>query len=471
MRTGSGDGAGGAAKVSLASSEGPVARLRLMAAHGLILRSVVSVMAGLIVAGAEEARAEQAPTPQSGAPVQTAGPANTRVPADTGVPAKSGATAKTGAPAGKRAPLLPVGANEIMKLTAEAGFVDDVVAYDNGRVAYVVADTATKAELHVVQFGCTTCIAAKQEIVVDLSPVTLRPVALRLMGQRAFVVGTTADGNQVGALIELAKKTATPVYKVGPAAHVSVIARDGATRVAVHKTTATKTGTRHEVELFAVETGKRVAAGKPSELDKDHHKKLDFRVNHWSDGWTRVSGLKGGEWNRKENIRGADSEATYDLVTGAFVENKPIADVVEQRKRYQTLAEAGGRLELVRMTWDNNAVVVWTRGQPRTIELDQSIQTYDPKSLQGIVAADGSAWIALKVDPVNADAVARKKADPEYLDLFRVGAGETKAVRKGRIPSKGVRLTLGAFDGYVWLLERSTSFDRGGRSITIYQLP
>jgi hypothetical protein len=382
-----------------------------------------------------------------------------------GAPASSQAQPK-GAPAQQIS-----GANLIMKLSPEAGFIDDVIAYDNQRVAYVVADTSTKAELRVVQLGCTKCVEAKQELVVDLSPVTLRPTAIRLVGQRAFVVGATEDGNQVGALVDLGKRTDGTIYKVGPAAHVTVIQRDGVPRVAVHRTTATKTGTRHAIELLALDTGKRVAAGKPFELDGDHHKKLDFRVNHWADGWTRAHGLKGGEWSKKENQRMPDTEATYDLVTGKFVDNRPIAEVVEQRKRYQSLAEAGGQLDFLRMTWDNTAVQVWHRGQPRSIEIDQSLAHYDPKSLQGVVSSDGSAWIALKIDPVNADAVARKKADPEFLDIFRVGAGESRATRKARIPARNQRFRFGTIDGaHFWLLERSSGFDRGGRSVTIYQL-
>lgn len=381
--------------------------------------------------------------------------------------------AKMQAPA--KPPLTLTGASEVMKLTAAAGFVDDVIAYDNQRVAYIVADTATKAELHVVQLGCAKCIEQKQEITVDLSPVTLRPVALRLIGQRAFVIGATEDGNQVAALVDLGKKAATSVYKLGPATHITLVTYNGAQRVSVHKTSVTKTGVKHDLELIALETGKRVAVGKAFELEKDFNKKLDFHVNHWSEGWTRVSGLKGGEWNKKDNQRGPDTEATYDLVAGKFVDNKSITNVVEQRKRYQLLADAGGQLDFVRMAWDNSAVHVWSHGTSRAIELDQSIQDYDPKSLQGVVNADGSAWLALKVDPVNAGAVGRKKADPEYLDIFRINAGETKATRKARVPAKDLRFKFGTVANpgaadYVWLLERSTGFDRGGRSITIYQL-
>lgn len=367
-------------------------------------------------------------------------------------------------------PLLPIGASVVMKLTAESGFVDEVLAFDNQRLAYVVADTSTKSELHVVQFGCAKCIEDKQEIVVDLSPITLRPIALKLVGQKALVIGATEDGNQVAAMVDLGKKQATSSYRLGPAAHISLVTRDGKQSIAVHKTAATKTGVRHTIDLMAIETGKKISTGKAFELDKDHHKKLDFKVNHWSDGWTRVSGLKGGEWNKKDNQRSPDTEATYDLVSAKFVEDKAIGNVVEQRKRYQMLADAGGQLEFLRMAWDNSAIHIWSRGVSRSVEIDQPLTNYDFKSLQGVVAADGSAWIMLKIDPVNADAVARKKADPEYVDIFRINAGETKAVRKARIPAKDLRFKFGTIDNYIWLLERQTGFDRGGRSVSIYQL-
>jgi hypothetical protein len=320
-----------------------------------------------------------------------------------------------------------------------------------------------------VQLGCATCIEAKQEVVVDLAPVTLRPTSLRLIGQRAFVIGATDDGNQVAALVELASKTAKPVYKLGPATHITLITRDGKPRIAVHKASATKVGTRHDVELFALETGKRLAKGRTLQLDKDHEKKLDLRVNHWSDGWTRAGGIKGGEFIKKQNVRSPDTEATYDLIAGKFIDNKPIADLFEQRKRYQILATAGGQLDFLRMKPDNTAIEIWRKGALAAVTLDQPVAQYDPKSLQGVINPDGSAWIALKVDPVNAEAVARKKADPEYLDVFRAGP-DGRATRKARILSKGTRHRFGVFDNFFWLLEKSTGFDRGGRVLTIYQL-
>ncbi len=355
-----------------------------------------------------------------------------------------------------------VGATEARTITAPAGFIDDAIAFDATRLAYVVADGQTKSELHVIT-GAT-------ETVTDLAPLTLHPIAIELLGSRAFVTGVDANSEQVGGLVELAKDAKKPIlYRVGPAQHLTLVKRDGAKRIALHRLE----GTRHEIELVSLETGKRIAA-RGFELDAaDTNKALDFHVNHWSEGWTRAHGLKGGEWDPKENMRMPAVEATYDVVTGKIIERHPITDLFEQRKRYQVLADAkssvGSSIDFVRYSWDNSRIVAWRAGKATPIELDQPLAQYDPKSLQGSIEADGSTWIALKVDPVNPEAVARQKADPEYFDLFKAGA-DGKAVRKMRVLASEKRFRFGVMRDRIWLLERSNGFDRGGTALRIYTL-
>jgi len=392
-----------------------------------------------------------------------------------------------------------VGAMEIERFQAPTGFIDDAIAFDDTRFAYVVADGAQKCELNVIGPAATPTGPAatpttpapaagsgsgsgatptSNGLVVDLAPITLHPLTLKLMGPRVFVTGLDANNAQVAALVELS--TGKPVYKLGPAKNITVITRDGKPRVAVHRVT----GTKHEVELDAIETGKRVAAGHALELDaSDTSKALELEVNHWSDGWTKAYGIKGGEWDRKENQRSPDVEATYDLIAGKLIDKHPIADLFEQRKRFQVLeqAKADAKLDFVRMSWDNANVVAWRAGKAQNIELDQTLGQYDPKSLQGVLESDGTTWIALKVDPVNPDAVARKKADPEYVDIFKAGS-DGKAVRKVRVLATGAMLKLGVLpkstaaarggrpEDLLWLLERSPGFDRGGKALMIYKL-
>lgn len=385
---------------------------------------------------------------------------------------------------------LPEGPARLVELTeglrfaTAVGFIDDPVASDAGHVVYVVADSASRAEAHVVT------VAGGSDQVVDLAPITLHPVALTLLGTKLFVVGADDNGAEVGGLIELSPappkaarhRPTEPgpplvmpapaiVYRVGPATHVTVITRDGKPRVALHRTVpikGAKGGTRHEVELLALETGKRV--GKPHALELDGNgdsKALELHVNHWADGMTRALGIKAGEWDRKADMRLPDGEATFDLITGAVVDRQPIGDLFEQRRRFGVLADAGGRLDFVAMAWDLSGLQLWRHGRPQPITLDQPLAGYDLKSLQGVVAADGSAWLALKIDPVNAAAVERKKADVEYLDLFHVDASGA-ATRKGRVLAAGIRHRLLVLGGQPWLVERNAGFDRGGRSLTQY---
>jgi hypothetical protein len=438
-----------------------------------------------------------------------------------------------------------VGLKEVARYTTPVGFIDDPVAADEHRIAYVVADAASKAELHVVTVGAGSAAApstgtagagasgagasgasatgapgggangagvsgagggagarggagagggavasgagastggSSGDQIADLSAVTLHPTALEFVGTRVFVVGANEDGSQMAALVDLADRgkskpagasgaSVSVIYKLPAATHIAVITRDGKRVVAVHRQSPNHSGHRHEVELVSLETGRRIATGRALELEADGSSKaLDFRINHWGDGMTRAFGIKGGEWNKKEDQRSPDVEASYDLITGKFADQHPIPDLFEQRKRYQILADAGGRIDFLRVAPDGNLVQVWQAAKPRAIELDQPLAAYDPKSLLGVVASDGSAWFAIKIDPVNPEAVARKKADPEYLDVFHVGT-DTKAIRKARILAPKVRHWFGSItNNRFWLIERNTGFERGGRALAIYQL-
>jgi hypothetical protein len=366
---------------------------------------------------------------------------------------------------GKPEPL--IGATEVTRITPPAGFIDDVVAFDDQRLVYVIADAATKAEAHVVT------LATGADAVVDLAAVTLHPTALALLGPRLLVIGTADDNSQTAALVEIAATGKLPpgkiIYRVSPATHITVVPRDGKPRLVVDRVTPAGDGTSHQVELLAIDTGRRLAIGHALELDASGtHKKLGLHVNHWADGGSHAIGIRAGSYNPKSDQRSPDDEATYDLVTNKFVEHADITDLFEQRKRYQALAEAGGTLDFVRIAWDNASLQVWHAGKPHALELDQPLAAYDLKSLTAVVTADGGAWLALKIDPVNAEAVARKKADVEYLDIFRAGP-DGKAVRKARVLATGVRHRFGAFGDRFWLIERNNGFDRGGRALVVYQ--
>lgn len=360
-----------------------------------------------------------------------------------------------------------VGATQVTKIAPEEGFVDDVVATDDARIAYIVTDGSTKATLHALT------LATNADVTADISGVTLHPVGLYLVGKNALVVGQLEDGQQIAQLVELGGKKI--LYKLGPATHITVIARDGKQRIVVNKEGApTKTAIREEIALYAIENGAKLGAGSLEVDEAGTAPKLDFKINHWTDGMSRAVGVKGGTWDPKENERMPDTEATYDVVAGKFVEKKPISDLFEQRKRFTLLHEQGEnrtplKRDFFKFAWDNQSVALWHDSVGRTLELDQALNQYDPKSIQGVGMPDGSAWFTLRVDPTNAAAVERKKADPEYLDIFHVGT-DTKAQRKARVYAKGHRFFFGTAGTGFWLLDRSNGLERGSTNLAVYKL-
>ena len=72
------------------------------------------------------------------------------------------------------------------------------------------------------------------------------------------------------------------------------------------------------------------------------------------------------------------------------------------------------------------------------------------------------------VDPVNPAAVARKKADPEYLDVFELDG--SRAVRRARILAVKKKLTWGWAGDTLWVLEKNVGFARGGKALRLFHL-
>jgi len=362
-------------------------------------------------------------------------------------------------PAGKAMPV--VGATEVFRFTPATGFVDDPIGTDGTRVAFVVADTAGTAELHVIDRA-----GAELAPAIDLAPITVKPRALAFVGDRVLVIGGDPDA-QLAGLVDLKGKL---LYKTPTATRITLVTRDGKPRLALYTSEPSKLGTRHAVELRAVETGKRI--GKVRALDVDgagKNAKLDFRINHWTTGFTRVVGIKAGTWNKRENQQSPDVEATYDLVSGKFVATADIPDLLAQRKRFAVLEAADGADAFVRLKEDLSEVELWQDGQRTGIALDQPLVLYgDPRRSLDLAAGPAGPWIALQIDPVNVEAVKRKKADPEYWDLFQVDGA--KATRRARLPAPGQRFRFGFAGDRLWVLERNVGFDRGGKSLALYTL-
>jgi hypothetical protein len=359
-------------------------------------------------------------------------------------------------------PLIGVTASATIKPVK--GFIDDPVAFDGARLAYVNTDSATFTDLVVFD------VAGAKELVRTPLPADLGdPSALDFAGPRLVLVTRDEDASARAAVFGADGQLQR---KIGPAADITLVTIGGQPRLALHRTKVKNQTTTHELELVDLDKGKRV--GKLRTLDADARGKvarLDFTINHWTDGFTHAVGTKGGHWDPKEDQRTPDVYADYDLTTGAFT-TAPIDDPLAMAHRFQVGAARpkGWRSTFVRMSDDLASVELWQHGVPKPITLDQPLGQYLAHSFSGGLQPDGTIWIAIVVDPVNPAAVKRKVADPEYTDLYKVDAAAGTATRVARVLAPRKQHLWGVNGKQWWMLERSNGWSHGGTQLTVYAI-
>jgi len=361
-------------------------------------------------------------------------------------------------------------------IAPRSGFVDDPVEFGGAasRLVYVTSDASKQCELHVLDVTQGFAEIAS----IDLSATTTAPTEVRFVlgGEAFFVVyrvGVDDDSPKAAVLLDASGKE---LRKFGPATDVRLVTYEGDPVVSTYDVSQkrTKKGevvVTHTVEAVALETGKRIGRKMSLEADDTGYvKKLDFRIQYWSDGYLSATGVKGGTWDRKEDQRSPDVAARYDVPRHTFASRTPIKNVTEHARDIQILAEHSNQSSFVRITNDLGGLR-WARaGKEVAIELAEPFHHYDPKSLSYQPAVDGGIYFSLTIDPVNADAVARKKADPKWLDLYRVAPGASKAKRVGRLLVDKRRVEWTADEGYWAVLAKHVGFSRGGTKLDVYKV-
>lgn len=349
----------------------------------------------------------------------------------------------------------------------ETGLVDTVTAADGGGLlAYVLADAADHAEIHVLD------VTSNAEVrTFDISAFTAAPERMWFVGKGAssslLVTARNQDQLVVGALYDA---KGVKLKGFGPADTIAMIpSAKGKPQIMVRKVAPAKAGETYTVQLYQpTKKAKKIGKAKKLALIDGANAKLGFRLNHWSRDFTVAVGIKEGEWSKKEDVRLPDVEARFDLITGKMT-TKSMGDLRAHKQRFDALAGATARPAIyAQITQSQDGVEVWRDEVPSVVSLDQAFELYDPKSLAYGVDDDGSVWLGLRVDPWNRPAIKRKKADLEYFDVFHVDASGA-ATRKGRVLAPKAQFAIGATAGKVWLIERNVGFDRGGKSLTIYE--
>ncbi|HWE29982.1 MAG TPA: hypothetical protein VHB97_18350, partial [Polyangia bacterium] len=104
------------------------------------------------------------------------------------------------------------------------------------------------------------------------------------------------------------------------------------------------------------------------------------------------------------------------------------------------------------------------------IALPRDLWKYDPSTLAWQTIDDKRAAVSLTIDPVNPDAVNRKKADVDEIDLYEVDRQTHAARPLLRIPGEGRRSTWQLAANRLLLLRKDKGFDRGGVALEVFDV-
>ena len=363
----------------------------------------------------------------------------------------------------------PVGVKLLTKIHPERGYVDEAFAFDGpgGRVAYLNTDGAGFAVLDVwdLERGAN---AAHVDVSSSLSSATL----LRFVegGAKVILVGPApTEGKKLAVLVDLLGKV---VRKWGPVTDFALVDLADAEALVAFDQKSAGSGSAISVEAFRLDNGKQILKRTKLAVDAQGFvKAINLQIKYWRHGYTQAVGRKPGSYDKFKDQRMNDSEGTYDLLEDVLVRTNVPAELVPYTKLLALRTERNNQDSFLVVTEDLGGVDLVTVDDRRVgVKLDEPFFRYDPKSLAEEVGRDGKRYFSFTVDPVNPEAVARKVADPEFIDLYVLGAVAERAQRLARLPKSDRPFAWRIASGRWAVLRRHKGFSLGGPDLEVYEL-
>jgi hypothetical protein len=365
-------------------------------------------------------------------------------------------------------------------LAPGTGFFDDAIAFDRGgrRLAAIRTDGATFAKLEIFEVASGRTLSSW-----DIDPArNIEAIHLLPEGQGLLLVerqGST--GQETTFYIDAAGKNGGGV---GPATAFATaqLLNEGEKKtilIAMEKKGTSREGrsgpTTYSIAPFR--TDKPAALGKPRTylVDSDGAiKSAGLKMVSFFDGYTKILGERPGGYDRKKDVRLPPRQVVLDTITGKVAAETEIEDVFGWALTTKLRGERANRTVFAQLDQDHTGVdLVTSSGKKVPLSLGVPFRLYDRETLQdqeGDVSDPAHYYFSLAIDPVNPDAVARRKADHAFLDLYSAdSSGGAGCALRARVPlSRPVSWKVE--DHHLAVLKRFRSFTRGGDELELYEL-
>jgi hypothetical protein len=343
----------------------------------------------------------------------------------------------------------------------DAGFIDDPFALrDDGKaVAYVVTDGATTATLHLAELGGSD---------VKIAGAPVDTVGLEWLSPTRVLVISGRDGSSTAQAFTAA---GAEKLKLGPFNRFAHATIDGKPAFVTY-TRSEKHGVEHALVAYAFDTLKPIKKRTWREDAEGQIKQGASSVKPlwWADGFTVLAAMRAGEFDKARDMRRPDRYTRLNAFTGKVVAESEVQDVLAFTQISLLRRDLPNQPVIVRYSDDRKRLLVVDGISEYEVSLQRQLSMYDVASLAWQTLDDKTAAFSLTVDPVNPDAVARKKADPDELDLYLIGRSTHEPHRVLQLPGEGRRSSWSIVGNRMALLRKGKGFDRGGVALEIYDL-
>ncbi|MES1207330.1 MAG: hypothetical protein ABUS79_15440, partial [Pseudomonadota bacterium] len=358
------------------------------------------------------------------------------------------------------------------------GYYDEVFGLDDAgtMLAVVREDNATFAKIETYDL---TGGPARQMGAFDLPDKGLVPVRLEVLagGKGLVLIARTKPDDNAPVFALRLDGTGKLLAKAGPATAFArppvgpgpsaglLVAFDR--RPGAHGAEATYTVTPFTLATLA-------PAGKPHVFHTDPTGDLKtppVRLIGFYDGYTRILAERAGAYDKAADVRDPPRKTVIDALTGRTVSEGEIPDLLGWEVTGQLRRDRPGQSLFVDLNQDGSDVdVIDAMGKKVPATLVVPFRLYDPKSL---VVEEGPApnqlTFGLAVDPLNPDAVKRRKPDLPMLDLYSADASTGVVTLRGRVFTPRPVTYRTRADTLV-VLKRFKSFARGGDELQVFDL-
>lgn len=342
------------------------------------------------------------------------------------------------------------------------GFIDDAYALrDDGKaIAYITTDGATKATLHLAEIGGKNLEIAGAPVdavgVVWLSPA--RVLVIRGREGSSTAQAFSAAGPDKGK-------------PIGPFGSFSLATLDGK-RALVTYTRSEKHGVEHALAAYSVDTLRTLKKRVWREDSEGQIKQgvSSIKPLWWAQGFTVLAALRAGDFDKARDMRRPDRYTRLDTFGGKVVAETEVQDVLAFTRVSLVRRDLPNQPVIVHFSDDHKKLLAIDGIAESEIVLPRELWKYDPATLAWQTVDDKRAAVSLTIDPVNPDAVNRKKADVDDIELYEIDR-QSHAVRPLlRLPGEGRRSTWQLAANRLLLLRKDKGFDRGGVALELFDV-